>query len=295
MTVPATIVILAITSLATSYAFIRPDIRELWMFKPRAILAHKEYYRMLTSGLIHLNWMHFLLNAWSFLIFGRLIEESYGAGAMLLIYVSSILGGSLLSLAIHRHHEYRALGASGGVCGIIFASIFLVPRGSIGMFFLPIAIPAYLYAILFLVLSYIGHRKNLGNIGHDAHLGGAIVGLLAATALYPELIFAQPWMFATVLCLSGGILWLLLADPLQLIKLPFEEKEVPAAGERLRRYQENNARNQKVAELDALLDKVARDGMDSLSKTQRERMENLSKEIYGRTRTCNAKPDATTK
>src|SRR5579859_6527150 len=283
MPMPATIVVLAITALATSYAFIRPDIWERWMFKPQAILAHKEYYRMLTSGLIHLNWMHFLLNAYSFFCFARLIEAIYGAGTMLLIYLSSILGGSLLSLAIHRHHEYRALGASGGVCGIIFASIFLVPGGSIGMFFLPIGIPTWLYAVLFLVLSYLGHRKNVVKIGHDAHLGGAMVGLLVATAMYPNLIFAQPWMFATVVCLSGVILWLLLADPLELVKLPFEEKVEPAAGERLRRYKENNARNQKLAELDALLDQVARDGMDSLSKSQREQMESLSKEIYGRT------------
>ena len=252
------------------------------MFNPRAILVHKEYYRMFTSGFIHANWMHFAFNAYSFLCFAQVIEAIYGARTMLLIYGASIFGGSLLSLFIHRHHEYRALGASGGVCGIIFASIFLIPGGSIGLFFLPIGMPAYLYAVLFLVFSFVGHRRQLGNVGHDAHLGGAIVGLLAATAMYPGLIFEQPWMFATVLVLSLVILGILIFDPLQLWKWPFEEKVEPVGGERARRYRENNDRNKKIAELDQLLEKVAKDGIQSLSSSQRKQMESLSRDLHGR-------------
>ena len=286
MHAPATIIVLVITALASLYAFRRPDIKEQWMFNPRAILVHKEFYRMFTSGLIHADWMHFAFNAYSFLSFGQLIEFIYGSRTLLLIYVSSILGGSLLSLLIHRHHEYRALGASGGVCGIIFASIFLLPGGSITAILLPIPIPAYLYAVIFLVVSFIGHRHGIGNVGHDAHLGGAVVGLLVATAMYPELIFAEPWMFAAVLLLALVILGMLLLDPLHLLRLPFEEKRPdPVGGERSRRYQENNARNKKFATLDELLEKVSKDGIDSLSSSQRKQMEQLSKELYGRERT----------
>ena len=136
----------------------------------------------------------------------------YGPRTLLLIYFSSILGGSLLSLFIHRHHDYRALGASGGVCGVIFASIFLLPGSSITMFPLPIGIPAYLYAVLFLVGSCIAHRRRSDNIGHDAHLGGAIIGLLVAAALYPKLIFAAPWVIAGVLGLFSIILICLILD-----------------------------------------------------------------------------------
>ena len=288
MYAPATITVLLITALASFYAFQRPDIREQWIFNPRAILAHKEFYRMFTSGLIHADWIHFAFNAISFYSFARNIEMLYGAKTMLLVYVSSILGGSLLSLVIHRHHEYRALGASGGVCGIIFASIFLLPWTSIAVFPLPIGVPAYLYAVIFLAGSFFAHRRGVGNIGHDAHLGGAIVGLLVATAMYPQLIFAEPWMFATVLCLSLLILCFLIFDPLQLSKLPFERKEEPVGGERVRRYRENNEWNTKVAEMDELLDKVARDGIQSLSNSQRKRMEQLSKELYRQSRVADS-------
>lgn len=265
------------------------------MFNPRAILADKEFYRMFTCGLIHADWIHFAFNAFSFYSFARTIEMIYGTKTMLLVYVSSIVGGSLLSLIIHRHHEYRALGASGGVCGIIFASIFLLPGSMISVFPLPIGVPAYLYAVIFLVGSFFAHRRGVGNIGHDAHLGGAIVGLLVATAMYPQLIFAEPWMFAGVLCLSLLILGILIFDPLQLLKWPFEHKEEPAGGERMRRYRENNARNKKAAELDELLDKVARDGIQSLSESQRKQMEQLSKELYGRNKTADNDPGGNNK
>ena len=285
MIAPVTILILVVTALASFYAFQRPDVRERWIFDPRAILVHKEFYRLLTSGFIHADWMHFAFNAFSFYSFARNIERLYGAKTLLLVYGSSILGGSLLSLVIHRNHEYRALGASGGICGVIFASIFLLPGISITIFPLPISVPAYLYAVIFLVGSFFAHRRDAGNIGHDAHLGGAIVGLLVATALYPELIFAEPGMFAGVLCLSLLILSILILDPLHLIKWPFERKEEPFGGERSRRYQENRERNKRIAEMDGLLDKVAREGMQSLSHSQRNRLEQLSKELYKREQT----------
>lgn len=228
MQFPATIVILLVTAAATLFAFRRPDIKERWMFNPYAILRHKEYERMLTSGLIHADWMHFGFNAFSFYSFGRIIELLYGWKSLVLVYFASMLGGSLLSLIVHRNHDYRALGASGGVCGVIFASIFLLPGGSIVMFPIPVSIPAYLYAVIFLVASFVAHRRQIGNIGHDAHLGGAIVGLLAATAMYPDLVFAAPWMFALVLGLSVAILLVLLLDPLDLLERRFERVETPA-------------------------------------------------------------------
>ena len=110
--------VLVLTALASIYAFQRPGIRERWIFNPQAILADKEFYRMFTCGLIHADWVHFAFNAFSFYSFAQNIEFIYGAKTMLVIYGSSIVGGSMLSLLIHRHHEYRALGASGGVCAL---------------------------------------------------------------------------------------------------------------------------------------------------------------------------------
>lgn len=281
---PATIAVLLVTALATFWAFKRSDIKERWIFNPQAILAQKQFDRLFTCGLIHADWIHFGFNAFSFYSFAQNIEEVYGAKPLLLIYGSSILGGSLLSLAIHRNHDYRSLGASGGVCGVIFASIFLLPGSSITMFPLPIGIPASLYAVLFLVGSFVAHRKRSDNIGHDAHLGGAIIGLLVAAALYPGLIFAAPWMFAGVIGLSLVILVVLIFDPIHLHLLERHLKLTSSSpgNERSREHDENQRQNQKKAEIDRLLDIVAQKGIDKLSTSERKKLDELSKDAYGR-------------
>lgn len=279
MTTPVTFLVLVVTAVATFLAFQRRDLWERWMFKPYEILRFKQYERLLTSGLIHLDWMHFAFNAFSFYAFARNIELVYGARSLLTIYLSAILGGSLLSLFIHRHHDYRALGASGGVCGVIFASIFLMPGGKISMFLIPIGIPAYAFAIIYLLLTFVALRRSADNVGHDAHLGGAIVGLLAATALYPALILAQPGMFLTVLGLSIAMLLLIVFDPWHRLMNRSDSAHGPHGGERARRYMENRSRNQKLAEVDRLLDKVSARGIHSLSDSERKKLDQLSREI----------------
>ncbi|HEX9046629.1 MAG TPA: rhomboid family intramembrane serine protease [Verrucomicrobiae bacterium] len=275
----ATWIILIATALASLAAFQNPSLKERWMFNPKAILADRQWERMLTSGLIHADWVHFIFNAFSFYGFARFLEMIYGWKTLVLIYCASIIGGSLLSLFLHRHHEYRALGASGGVCGVIFAAIFLLPGTSISFFFIPIGIPALAYAVIFLVVSFLGHRRQTGNIGHDAHLGGAMIGLLTATALYPQLILAAPITFAVVLTVSLIVLLLLIFDPLHLA-FQFGKRDADP-GDRSRFYAENRARNEKMAELDGLLDLVARNGIESLSAAKRKKLEQLSKELYG--------------
>ena len=292
MTPTVTWIILAITAVATLAAFRNPRLRERWMFHPQAVLAEKQYERMLTSGFIHADWLHFFFNAFSFYSFAGLIEVIYGPSTLIFIYLVSILGGSALSLWVHRHHEYRALGASGGVCGVIFASIFLLPGSSLTMFPFPFPIPALAYALVFLVGSFFALRRQIGNVGHDAHLGGAILGLLVATGLYPDRIFAAPWTFTLVLGVSLIILLLLIFDPLHLWFQTgqfFTKTKQPApveysGDERSRRYQSNQRRNQDLAEIDRLLEKVSKGGMDSLSSAEKNRLEQLSQTVYGRKR-----------
>jgi len=281
MTPIVTIGILVITGLVTLAAFIRPELRERLIFNPYEILRHKQYERLLTSALIHADWMHFGFNAFSLFSFGRNLEFIYGAKTLLFIYLFSILGGGILSLIIHRNHEYRSLGASGGVCGVIFASIFLLPGGSITLFPLPIGVPAYIYAIIFLVYSFVAHRRQRDNIGHDAHLGGAIVGLLLAAGLEPALVFAMPWMFFTALGLSLAILGFLIFDPGHLFAYRVGSDHYSPGNARSREYDENEELNEKKAEIDRLLEKVSRDGLNRLSSSERKRLDELSREIYG--------------
>lgn len=210
---PATLALLLLTLGTTAAAFRDSAMRDRWMFEPRAILAGKQYERLLTSGFIHADWMHLGMNMLTLYLFGEHIEFAYGWGTLVGMHLGSILGGSLLSLWLHRHHDYRALGASGGVCGVVFAYIFLLPGGTISFVLLPIHMPPVVYAVLFLAGSYLADRKGRDNIGHDAHLGGAMSGLLLTAACYPQMVKASPKMFAVVMALGVVILWLLVRRP----------------------------------------------------------------------------------
>jgi membrane associated rhomboid family serine protease len=282
MTPWVTILVLIGTAVVSALAFQRPGLWERLMFKPLEILRGQQYERLITSGLIHADWGHLAWNALSFFLFGRHIEGIYGPITLLAVYLAGIVGGSLLSLVIHRNDmDYRALGASGGVCGVIFASIFLLPGGAIYMFFIPVGIPPYLYAIIFLVTSFISHRRKSDNIGHDAHLGGAIVGLLTATVLYPHMVFAAPVLFVTVLVLALGILYYLIRDPGGVLEFQLGAGREHQGNQRYHRYDEARERREKLEEIDRLLDKVAAHGIGSLSNADRQRLERLSKEVGG--------------
>jgi membrane associated rhomboid family serine protease len=276
---PVTLALLLLTLGITAAAFRDPALRERWMFDPRAILVGKQYERMLTSGFIHADWMHLGMNMLTLYLFGEHIEFAYGWGTLVGMHLGCILGGSLLSLWLHRHHDYRALGASGGVCGVVFAYIFLLPGGTIGFILLPIHMPPVVYAVLFLVGSYFADRKGRDNVGHDAHLGGAMSGLLLTAAFYPHTVVASPKMFAVVTALGVVILWLLVCRPFKMPRwLEWSGQTVPAGG-RERDYAQNRARRLKRARMDELLDKVSREGIHRLSKSERAELEELSKEF----------------
>src|SRR5215831_19608115 len=187
-TFSCTMLLMLITGITSYFGFRSYAVEEKYIFNPERILAGKEYYRLVTSALLHADWRHLILNLITLYCFGGPIETFLGKWQFLLIYFGAVIGGDLLSLYIHRSHEYRAYGASGGVCGLVFAYILMFPGSGIS-FFIPIAIPGWLYAIGFMLISFFGMKGSLrGNIGHDAHLGGAIVGFLIAAGSHPEFV-----------------------------------------------------------------------------------------------------------
>jgi membrane associated rhomboid family serine protease len=245
---------------------------EKYIFRPESILAHKQFYRLLTSGFLHADWRHLLWNLISLFLFGRMIEFMIGVPKFLLIYLGSILGGNLLSLFIHRHHDYRAYGASGGVCGVIFASIFLFPGGSIYLFPFPMAIPAWLYAIIFLLGSFYGMKARRDHIGHDAHLGGAIIGLLITAALFPQNIRHNPWVFLIVFAGSGLLFVYLIMNPLFLPVSSFLSR----IGKRKSRYARLPSYKQEERHIDDILEKISKSGFESLTREEKELLHQVS-------------------
>ena len=262
----ATLLIIITTGIISFLAFNDRRLRDWLIFWPEAILARKEYYRIITSAFLHADWSHLLFNMFSLYFFGPTMEAAMGVPDFLLIYFASIVGGNLLSLYLHRNQDYFALGASGGVCGVIFASIFLFPGIEIGFFLLPVGIPGWLYAFLFLASEFYGLRTQRGNIGHDAHLGGAIIGLLTTTALFPQIIKTDLWLYAAVMLSSLALFVYFWKNP---TGLPLKVLWKTGMAHR----QERKETSATSREVDAVLDKVSREGIHSLSKQEREILE----------------------
>ncbi len=191
--------IIGITSLITFYALKNETFLEKTLFSIDGIIGSNEYYRILSSIFIHANSGHFLFNMFSLYSFAMGVEMKYGAGVTAYIYLFSGTGAGILSLILHRNdRNYRALGASGAVCGIIFASIFLIPGGSIIIFPLPVPIPAWVYAMLFVAGSIYASNRMAEGIAHDAHLGGALIGIITAGTIDPQALTDNSFLLGAV-------------------------------------------------------------------------------------------------
>ncbi len=167
-----------------------------------------EKIRLLTSGFLHVDWLHLILNMYVLYIFGDIVSGMLGTIPFIIIYIGSLFAGNLYALQYHKDEPfYSAVGASGAVSGIVYASILLYPGMSLYLFFIPIPIPGYIFGVGYLLYSIYGMKKQLGNIGHAAHLGGAIGGFALTLLLHPKL-FATNTLFVVLLAIP--ILLLLL-------------------------------------------------------------------------------------
>lgn len=179
---------------------------EKYKFQVTRIL-NGEKFRMFTSGLLHADWIHLIFNMYALYLFGDIVVTYLGTIAFLVIYLGSLLAGSLYSLSYHKNEPYySAIGASGAVSGIVYASILLFPEMELFLFFIPIPIKGYIFGVLYLLYSMYGMKKQLGNIGHSAHLGGAMGGFALTLVFRPYVFQANTMM---VIALSIPILILL--------------------------------------------------------------------------------------
>jgi membrane associated rhomboid family serine protease len=159
-----------------------------------------EKIRMLTSGFLHVDWMHLILNMYVLYAFGNIITSILGNIPFLIIYFGSLLAGSLYTLHYHKNEPYySAVGASGAVSGVVYCSILLVPDMQLLLFF-AIPIPGYVFGVGYLLYSIYGMKQQLGNVGHAAHLGGAIGGFVLTLVLNP-LLFRTNTVFVIALAI----------------------------------------------------------------------------------------------
>ena len=186
---PVLLTIIASTCIISFMAFNNQALFDKYKVNVGAILRNKEYIRLFSAGFLHADLMHLLLNMYVLYSFSQPIFEDFGTAGFLIIYFGSILLGNVFSLYLYKSHSwYSAIGASGGVSGILFASIAMIPDLGIYFFFIPIPIPGYIFGLLYFgysVYSMLNPRQH-DNIGHAAHMGGAFFGLVYAVALQPE-------------------------------------------------------------------------------------------------------------
>jgi hypothetical protein len=190
---------------------------------------------------------------------------------------------------VHRYHDYRALGASGGVAGIIFAYILLFPGGSINPYFLPIGVPSWLFAIVYLAASFYAMQRGMSNVGHDAHLGGALVGLFTAASFHPAAVRYHPWWFAGI---TAGTVLLFVYMARNPLFLPLEGVDFTKAKPRPAGWPKRFASlfhfmrrktpaapspfSRPERQVDAILRKISERGFESLTKEEKEMLNEIS-------------------
>ena len=153
-----------------------------------------EQIRMLSSGFLHVDMTHLIFNMLTLWFFAPVVINYMGVFSFVLIYLGSLIFGSLLTLAFHKNdYGYRAVGASGAVTGVLYSAILLQPDMMLGIFFI-IPMPAYLFGILYLLYSIYGMKAKNDNIGHTAHFGGAVGGYLITLIKEPTLLVEHTLM-----------------------------------------------------------------------------------------------------
>ena len=200
------LILIGLTVAVSAYAWSNDELMRAWILQPYVMARSSgQWYRFLTSGFLHADWMHLLFNMYAFYSFSPIVLSTLattygpnaGLGLFLLLYLGGIIVSDLPTYFRHRDdRDYRSLGASGGVASVLFASILLFPvseNGGIRIFPIPVDIQPFVFGFLYLAYSYYMGRRRGDNINHDAHFYGALYGVLVIIALIPGVVpaFAQ--------------------------------------------------------------------------------------------------------
>ncbi|MDZ7846649.1 MAG: rhomboid family intramembrane serine protease [Owenweeksia sp.] len=231
-----------------------------WTFEVDRVLKQREWHRLLTSGFLHVSGSHLAFNMITLYFFAGSIEAYLGSISFMVIYFGSLIGGNLFSLFVHRHNDlYRAVGASGAVSGVVFAAIALFPGMELAFIFVPIPFPGWIYGVGFVLYSIYGIRSQRDNIGHEAHLGGAILGVVLALLYRPGLLQSNTLAIALILVPTLIFVLLIIYRP-QILMIDKKYDRYKSTDDR---YHER--RQIEEQELNRILEKIQKDGRDSLT------------------------------
>jgi membrane associated rhomboid family serine protease len=180
-----TIIIIIINVLVSLAAMNSQRLMDQLIFYPPAVTHDKQYYRFFTSGFIHADFGHLIFNMISLYAFGGMVESGFnqifgerGRLLYLLMYLLALPASLMPTFSKNRTNSYyRSLGASGAVSAVIFAGLLMSPQAGVGMYFIPVYIPGFIFGPLYLIISAYLDRKGGSNINHSAHIWGALFGV----------------------------------------------------------------------------------------------------------------------
>lgn len=196
MVLSITIALVGVTVAISLIAFQNVELRSKLIHNAYAAFHRKEYYRLLTSGFIHADFFHLLFNMWALYLFGGMVEQYFGylfgakATAYFLgLYLLGIVIASLPDFFQKKDSVYfNSLGASGGVSSVVFCGIILNPLMELMIFPIPIPMPAYIFAFLYVGYSIYMEKRQMDNVNHLAHLWGALWGVIFILLAQPNAI-----------------------------------------------------------------------------------------------------------
>jgi membrane associated rhomboid family serine protease len=196
MELSVTVFIIIITAGISLFTMQQPQVLHKLMMNPYMITQRNQYYRLITSGFIHKDFMHLLFNMFSFYFFGTQLEYIFqyifgelGIVYFILLYILGIIISDIPTLFKYRNsYHYNSLGASGAVSAVIFACILFQPLQDICLYAV-LCFPGFILGIVYLIYSYYSAKKSRDGINHDAHLYGALFGIVFCLVLYPNSIF----------------------------------------------------------------------------------------------------------
>ncbi|MCS6824335.1 MAG: rhomboid family intramembrane serine protease [Cytophagaceae bacterium] len=188
-----TLALLIANTVASIYAWNNEDIMNKWIFNPYKIYHNRQYYRFITSAFIHADWIHLIFNLITLYSFGRALEYYYmyfkgeeGMIFYIMIYLLAIPVSKLVTYYKYKEKSgFNSLGASGAVSAVLFSCIVLNPFGGIGFLFLPFDVPGFIFGAIYLIYSHYYSSRNVDNVNHDAHLYGALFGIVFTAIVFP--------------------------------------------------------------------------------------------------------------
>lgn len=196
MAINITLVLVIVTSIVSIAAFNNQTIFNKLVFAPYRMHSKREWYRFFSHGLLHVDWIHLMVNMFVLFEFGRMVEEVFimlfgvlGRFLFLLMYLAAFAFSSLAAFQKHYNHpNYSAVGASGAVAAVVFAFILFNPAAKLSLMLIPfLPLNAALFGGIYLAYSAYMARRGSDNIGHGAHFWGAIFGFVFPIIFKPSL------------------------------------------------------------------------------------------------------------